>query len=326
MLFPRFLHRSNSGQTIIEVIIAAGIVALVLTAVVAAVTSSVKNTALAKSKTVAVKFSQEGVEFFRNQRAALGWEAFGKFFQDTGTTFCLASIPSTISQLTAGACTTHDYVDSKSTFQRSAVITLSTSGSTITNIKVVVTVTWVDGSVTKTSTITQNFQQWSLADAPTVKVLSGTNVALSKPATQNADYNSFTPASKAVDGNTSGVYVASAANPISLANTQANSWWQVDLGSVVYIGSVNIYGRTDGGLGSTQSNNFYLLVSQNTFSSTNLATTLAQQGVWNSYFPGTAGSPSSITVNQYGRYVRIQMNQTAYLSLGEVQVISGTPP
>ena len=64
-----------------------------------------------------------------------------------------------------------------------------------------------------------------------------------------------------------------------------------------------------------------MLVSDNPFVSTNLNTTSSQAGV-SSYYFASVGTNAVLTVNRTGRYVRVQLVGTNYLSLAEVQVWS----
>jgi type II secretory pathway pseudopilin PulG len=149
----------QKGQSLIEIIVAIGIVALVMTALVSAISLSVKNTAEAKAKAVATKYSQEGMEFLIEQRNALGWEAFLAALQTdagatTTVTYCLPTpLPTTISGFVAlgnGSCTSTQFADSRGIFQRKAVITLPAGG---TQINITVSVTWSDGNLNRTSQV-----------------------------------------------------------------------------------------------------------------------------------------------------------------------------
>ncbi len=148
-----------------------------------------------------------------------------------------------------------------------------------------------------------------------------TNLASGKPATQSST-NSGTP-QLAVDGNTDGNYFNGSVTHTLL---DAQAWWQVDLGSVSSISDVRVWNRTD--CCSDRLSNFYVLVSDAPFSSTNLSTTIAQPGVSSYSVAGQAGSPTYVTVNRSGRYVRVQLSGSNYLSLAEVKVfgVAGTPP
>jgi len=66
--------------------------------------------------------------------------------------------------------------------------------------------------------------------------------------------------------------------------------------------------------------NFYVLVSDQPFISTDLNTARNQAGVSSYYVPGYAGSPKTINVNRTGRYVRVQLAASQYLVLAEVKV------
>lgn len=142
------------------------------------------------------------------------------------------------------------------------------------------------------------------------------NLALNKPAIQSSNYDVGT-ANKAVDGNTSGNWYDWTVTH-TFADNQA--WWQVDLGSVSQLGNINVWNRTD--CCGNRLSNFYVFVSDVPFTSTDLNTTLNQPGVGSFLTPGQAGTPTTISVNRTGRYVRVQLVGTNYLSLAEVEVFS----
>ena len=144
---------------------------------------------------------------------------------------------------------------------------------------------------------------------------SGTNVALGKSAVQSSTLND-NPASYAVDGNTDG---AIANNSVSSTQMNAQAWLEVDLGSNYNLTDVRIWNRTDAGTESRLSN-FYVLVSDAPFTSTDLTTALNQAGVGSYLISGTGGRPSIVNANRSGRYVRVQLVGTDFLSLAEVEV------
>src|SRR6266498_824088 len=141
------------------------------------------------------------------------------------------------------------------------------------------------------------------------------NLALNRPTVQSDTlWGGYS--SRAVDGNTSGNW---SANSVTHTVVQNNSWWQVDLGSVKSLQTVQLWNRTDC-CGDALSN-FYVFVSDEPFASTDLSTTQNLAGVWNSYFSGQVGTSTTITVNRMGRYVRVQLAGNDRLSLAEVQVL-----
>jgi hypothetical protein len=151
-----------------------------------------------------------------------------------------------------------------------------------------------------------------LAGAPT----SG-NIALGKTATQSTTgYDGL--ASRAVDGNTDGVWVNGS---VTHTLTESEAWWQVDLEAVADIDVINVWNRSDSCCASRTSN-FYVFVSDTPFDSNNLTDTLAQSGVSAFLTEGQAGTPTVIDVARSGRYVRVQLVDPNPLSLAEVQVMS----
>lgn len=143
------------------------------------------------------------------------------------------------------------------------------------------------------------------------------NLARGKPAVQKSTHGG--PAARAVDGNTNGNYSAG-----SVTRTQYTStpWWHVDLGAVSPIGQIKLWNRTD--CCSERLSNFRVFVSDVPFTSSNLNTTINQPGVSNWRFAGSFTGSTTFTINRTGRYVRIQLEGTNYLSLAEVEVF-GAP-
>jgi YD repeat-containing protein len=137
------------------------------------------------------------------------------------------------------------------------------------------------------------------------------NLALGKAATQSSTYPApGTAASNAVDGITSG--------GITHTNLEAKPWWQVDLGAIQQVESVKLWNRLD--CCQNRLSNFYVFISDSPFSSNDPATTAAQSGVWSYYVTGQAPDTLLLTAGRTGRYVRVQLTGTEYLSLREVEV------
>jgi hypothetical protein len=124
----------------------------------------------------------------------------------------------------------------------------------------------------------------------------------------------------AVDGNTSGVF---STNSVTHTLLDANAWWQVDLGAPAAVDSINIWNRTDGA--SDRLSDYWIFVSDTPFSPADTPATLQQRpGTWGSHQATTPLPSATISAGGApGRYVRVQLSGTDYLSLAEVQV-SGT--
>ena len=140
------------------------------------------------------------------------------------------------------------------------------------------------------------------------------NVAAGKPATQSSTWAGI-PASLAVDGSTDG-------NRFSHTDFNNQAWWQVDLGGSYSLEQVNIWNRTD--CCGDRLSNFYVLVSDDPFVSTDLNTVRNQPGVSSYYFSGQASTPTKFNIWRTGRYVRVQLASPNYLSLAEVQVMASS--
>lgn len=141
-----------------------------------------------------------------------------------------------------------------------------------------------------------------------------TNLALGKIANQSSIGYNGDPR-RAVDGNTDGNFNS---NSVTHTNNAPQQWWQVDLGRSQKIDRIRIWNRTD--CCGQRLSNFYVLVSDNPFRSGNLRPSLNQADIWKYYNQGTAGVSTEIEVNTFGRYVRIQLAGSDYLSLAEVEV------
>ena len=142
------------------------------------------------------------------------------------------------------------------------------------------------------------------------------NIAAGKSASQSSTYGTAS-AGLAVDGNTDGVFNNGSVNH---TNSDSQAWWQVDLGGVYTLTDVQVWNRTD--CCGVRVSNFYILVSDNPFSSTDLNTARNQYGVTSYYVNDTAGTPTTVNVNRTGRYIRVQLTTTNYLNMAEVKVFS----
>jgi hypothetical protein len=127
-----------------------------------------------------------------------------------------------------------------------------------------------------------------------------------------------------VDGNPEGNFYL---NSVSHTDYNNQAWWQVDLGESHSIPWVNVWNRTD--CCPERLGNFYVFVSDAPFTSTDLSATFNQPGVSSYHVASQAGSPSVVAVGRTGRYVRVQLLGTNFLSLAEVEVFgqpTAAPP
>lgn len=81
--------KKNKGQSIFEVILALGLIALVLLSIVAVAGISVKNSSFSKNNTLAVRYSEEALEWIKQQKE----ENWTDFYDNTqNSTWCLRSL------------------------------------------------------------------------------------------------------------------------------------------------------------------------------------------------------------------------------------------
>jgi len=156
--------------------------------------------------------------------------------------------------------------------------------------------------------------------APETGCENPSNIAINKPTSQSGTQVGAT-SFRAVDGNTDGDFWVS----ISVINTnwQVEPWWEVDLGGVTNIESINVWNRTD--CCAEALSNFYVLVSEAPFNSTDLDLTLAQAGVTAFFVETPAGTPTALSINIPGRYVRVQLEGAGFLTMAELEVIACPP-
>ena len=145
------------------------------------------------------------------------------------------------------------------------------------------------------------------------------HLAVGKPAAQSSTLPTYatTVPLAAVDGNTEGDFFKGS---VTSTKQDANAWWQVDLGASTAIGSIAIWNRTD--CCAARLSDYWVFVSDTPFSGADTPATLQKRaGVWKSH-QTVAPNPSTTiaTEGTKGRYVRVQLSGTGYLSLAEVEV------
>lgn len=145
-------RRSSRGQSLIEVLVAMMVVALVLTAVVSVIILSIKSAQYARHKSRAAFLAQEAVEWIRSQRLERSWGPF-EDLAEGGVTYCLDTLNFKLGVCEEGT----DEIDSL--YLREVLMTSGGGGTTVT---ADVTVTWFEGSSEFTSTLTARFEQYEI--------------------------------------------------------------------------------------------------------------------------------------------------------------------
>ena len=102
----------QSGQSMFEVVLALFIITMIIIAVVILSTNSIANSLFSRSKTQASRYSQEAIEWLRNERET----DFEAFVIATNTpVYCLNTNPPDFSN--SGSCTSAEIIDG-TIFQR----------------------------------------------------------------------------------------------------------------------------------------------------------------------------------------------------------------
>lgn len=132
-------------------------------------------------------------------------------------------------------------------------------------------------------------------------------------------------AAKAIDGNSSGIWVNSSSNSISKTNVENSPWWQVDVGvsTQPLIDAIRVYGRTD--CCRDELSDFYVMVADVPYSTTDPSlNTAILNSTWTYRYSGVVDGLVNIVLppNVTGRYVRIQkIGANQALSIAEVEVL-----
>jgi len=129
----------SSGQSLIEAVIAVGVVTMVLVALVSGVVSSLKNARYSRDNSVAVAYAQEGIEVIRSIRDR-GYEEIQQ-----NDTYSLSYNGSIWSLTTPGEVISEKYT---------RTVVISDGPDAANSKKVIVTLSWKEGSSDREVTLT----------------------------------------------------------------------------------------------------------------------------------------------------------------------------
>jgi hypothetical protein len=145
------------------------------------------------------------------------------------------------------------------------------------------------------------------------------HLAMARPTAQSSTLSGYNTTSSraAADGNTDGNFFHGS---VTSTNQDANAWWQVDLGTSTAIGSIVVWNRTD--CCPSRLSDYWVFLSDTPFRSSDTPDTLQKRsGIWKSHQTLVPNPSTTLrTSGAKGRYVRVQLTGTDYLSLAEVQV------
>lgn len=168
----RFLSKDKkktmSGQTMIEMVVATGMVALVLVAIVSGIALSIRNSRFSKNKALATRYAHEAVEKFRNYRDEVGWQPFIEEVLGglTEVDFCLPTMPASAAEVAnfTGVCGSEKIANTlgSTEFVRGAHVTVQNQSNPNDTVEMTVTVTWVEGSKVHSSELVSRLNSWEL--------------------------------------------------------------------------------------------------------------------------------------------------------------------
>ena len=182
------ISSEDRGFTLVETLIAISIFTMSVVTLMTVLASGISNTEYAKEKITATFLAQEGIEYIRNIRdtyiskdTTLGWATFmgslknkcssnnGCYFNADNLGYSDASMPITkINFYTCGSvCTNlsydstsgkYGYTGSSSPYSRK--INFVSVGSDTSEIKIISTVSWKQGTKTHSINLSENLYNW----------------------------------------------------------------------------------------------------------------------------------------------------------------------
>lgn len=147
------------GSTLVEVLIAVSIIALVLTAVGSMISMSIRLADSNEKKQLALQKAQEAMEFFRKERLVNSWHGFTTPLVDNST-YCVSSLPASMAGMTAklGICADSDLLEAaRYRFRREATVEFS-PGDNGVNLRI--DMNWNDGNKAKSLSLEQGFENY----------------------------------------------------------------------------------------------------------------------------------------------------------------------
>lgn len=148
----------QAGSTLIEILVAVTIIALVLTAVSAMISMSIKLADSNEKQQLALQKAEEALEFFRKERAIWSWTAFSAPLVDLST-YCMSDLPSSVASISAqlGECGDDEVLSAaRYSFKRQATVTFESAN----RLSIEIEMLWNDGAKAKNLVIDQQFENY----------------------------------------------------------------------------------------------------------------------------------------------------------------------
>lgn len=143
----RFALRAQAGQTLVEAVVVVGVVAILVTGLIAGTTASLRSAQSGRTRTQAVAYAQEGMEIVRGVRDT-NWSTF----QSLSGSYCLGSDHALTTS--AGTCSPN-LTTPEGTLTRSVSFAWQDPKMVVTMV-----VGYVEAESTRNVTLTTYFTQW----------------------------------------------------------------------------------------------------------------------------------------------------------------------
>lgn len=144
------MNVKSGGQTLIELLVALGIAAIVIVALVSLTTTSLSNANLARFESDSNRYAREAMEWLRSQRD-FSWTTFSSKASLGGTTWCLSMLSWPGS---SGTCS-GNFISGTS-LEREILLTTTSD----TEISAVAKVFWTDSKGQHETRLNSIFTRW----------------------------------------------------------------------------------------------------------------------------------------------------------------------
>lgn len=150
-------RNSQRGSTIVELLVATMVMALVVTAIASGMTYSIKNQSEARYREIATTLGQEALDIFRKERGLLGFGTFEANLSNNQN-YCVPEDAFSLSDIPPATNCPMNIDASGQDFSREAFVTFLPSGA----VRVEVTVSWFKSATENRSVeLVQEFTQWN---------------------------------------------------------------------------------------------------------------------------------------------------------------------
>ncbi len=150
--------KQQRGSTLIEVLAAATVIALALTAASAMTAMSVKVAENNERYQLALQKAEEALELVRRERLINSWQAFHTAFTQAEI-YCFNQLPAQLSELgeRAGACVSDNYlVAANYNFVRQVEVEVISAEAVLVKLEL----SWQDGNKPKSVEVEQRFDRY----------------------------------------------------------------------------------------------------------------------------------------------------------------------